>query len=115
MIAGERFQAVTGTFGRPRVETFVLLAAAFGQARSARYVRRTDEFLPQEAELAASKDEEMHIATQAARADATFAAVAALDVTGWRIARFILSAAEMPETSANATDYEIAYLARPTA
>jgi hypothetical protein len=113
MITGERFEAVISSFGRPCVETFVVLASNFGLARSPHIVRRTDRLIPREADLAALKDEETSTALQSAREASTFTAIAALDVSGWRIARFILSAVDLPETDANATDFEIAYLANP--
>lgn len=115
MVTEERFQAVIDAFGRPAVETFATLAFAKGPASSARFVRRVDELVPQQADLQKLREAETQAALQQARSGGTLAALAALDVTNWRLARFLLSEAKPAAASANATDYEIAYFASPPA
>jgi Domain of unknown function (DUF4865) len=113
MISGDRFQAVIDAFGRPGVETFVVLASSFGPARSARFARRSDDIVPAQANLAALKEEEMKWALAEAGTEETLAAITALDSTRWQLARFTLSASQAPSPDVNQRDYEIAYLAAP--
>jgi hypothetical protein len=113
MIAGERFQAVTGTFGRPAVETFIVLASAFGPASDAASVHRADELVPAGADLAGLKEQEMQGVREIAARSQTFAAITALDVNGWRLSRFVLSASAAQSLPPQVTHYEIAYLAKP--
>jgi hypothetical protein len=113
MIAGDRFQAVIDAFGRPAVETFVVLASAFGPAQEAAFVHRADELVPAGADLAALKEQEAKAAHDSAENGESFAAVTALDVSGWRLSRFVLSASEVQDRLPQAVRYEIAYLAKP--
>jgi hypothetical protein len=113
MIAGPRFQAVLDTFGRPPVETFIVLASASGPARDAAFVHRADELVPAGADLATLKEQEVKAANEIAARGETFAAVTALDVSGWRISRFVLSASTAQDALPQAARYEIAYLAKP--
>src|SRR5262249_40611984 len=71
MIAGDRFKAVTDTFGRPAVETFIVLASAFGLARDAAFVRRADTLVPAEADFAALKKREAQAAQEIAAHEGT--------------------------------------------
>jgi len=112
MITGERFQAVIDAFGRPNVESFLVLAASFGPARSARFVQRSDEFAAADLDLAALKESELRNAQRRVQDEAAFAAITALDVTGWRLARFVLSAAQPSFTHEPAVSYEMGYLAQ---
>jgi hypothetical protein len=113
MVAGDRFQAVIDTFGRPAVETFIVLASAFGPARDAAFVHRADELVPPDADLAVLKEQEVKAAQQIAASSETFAAITALDVSGWRLVRFILSASAAQGRPPQAACYEISYLAKP--
>jgi hypothetical protein len=113
MIAGDRFKGVTETFGRPAVETFIVLASAFGPARDAGFVHSADELVPAEADLAALREQESKAVREIAKDRETFAAVIALDASGWRLTRFVLSASERLSVLPQAARYEIAYLAKP--
>ena len=113
MITGDRFQAVIDAFGRPAVETFIVLASAFGPARDAAFVQRTDELVPAGADLALLREQESKAAQDIAAGDETFAAITALDVSGWQLSRFIFSASAVQDPLPRASRYEIAYLAKP--
>jgi hypothetical protein len=113
MITAERFQAVIDAFGRPRVETFLVVAAAFGPSPTARFVRRSDGVLSSGVNLASLKHREEKDARNRSSVEDVFAAIAAIDVSGWRTARFEMSAANRLQSDASAADYEIAYLAQP--
>jgi hypothetical protein len=113
MIAGDRFKAVLDTFGRPAVETFIVLASAFGPARNAAFVHRADELVPAGADLAALKEQEARAAREIAASSETFAAMTALDVGGWRLARFVLSTSAAQDPAPQAEHYQVAYLAKP--
>jgi hypothetical protein len=113
MIAGDRFQAVIDAFGRPAVETFIVLAYAFGPAQDASFVQRTDELVRAGTDLTLLQEQELKAAHEIAARGETFAAITALDVTGWRLARFLLSASAVQDRLPHAARYEIAYLAKP--
>jgi hypothetical protein len=114
MIAGDRFKAVMDTFGRPSVETFIVLASAFVPARDAAFVHRADELVPAEADLAALKEREVKAAQEIARSGEIFAAITALDVSGWRVSRFVLSSVAAENVLPLAGRYDIAHLAKPS-
>jgi hypothetical protein len=113
MIAGDRFKGVLDTFGRPAVETFIILASAFGPAQDAAFVHRADELVPAGADLAALKEQEIKAAHEIAASGETFAAMAALDVSSWRVSRFVFSTSAAQDRLPQAERYEIAYLAKP--
>jgi hypothetical protein len=92
MIAGDRFQAVIDMFGRPAVETFVILASALGPAPDAAFVHRADELVPAGTDLAVLKQQEAKAVQQIAASGETFASITALDVSSWRVSHFTLSA-----------------------
>ncbi|MGO9544238.1 MAG: DUF4865 family protein [Rhodomicrobium sp.] len=112
-IAGRRFQDVIDAFGRPQIETFAVLACAFGPSRHARFVQRVDELVPMDANLAALNDRETKTALESASIGETFAAVTAADVKDWRLSRYVLSQSESGGLGPDALTYEAAYLAKP--
>jgi hypothetical protein len=63
--------------------------------------------------LAVLKEQEMKAAQEIAARGETFAAITALDVSGWRVSRFVLSASAAQDRLPQAGRYEIAYLAKP--
>jgi hypothetical protein len=63
--------------------------------------------------LALLQERELNAAQEIAARGETFAAITALDVSGWRLARFVLSASAAEDPASQAAHYEIAYLAKP--
>jgi hypothetical protein len=112
LIAGERFQAVIDAFGRPSVETFLVLAASLDGVRSPRFVSRADQLVATNQNLVALKKEEQAHAEELTQTQDASAALTGLDVTNWRLSWFILSREE-PSPDASQASFEIEYLARP--
>ncbi len=111
-VQGELFRGVTGSFGRPAIETLLVLDARAGVARVPRSLRRQDVAIPLDADLEAVCAAERERNRTEASGDAVAASVVALDVQSWRVVRIVLSADE-PRPDDGATAYELAYLAGP--
>ncbi len=111
-ITGERFRNVVAGFGRPRIETWLPFHIHLGPANTARSVYREDIVIEADADLAAVKRREGERNHAAVRKADAFAAVTAVDLSTWRLTRFVLSAdaAHKPERG---TAYEILHLAKP--
>jgi hypothetical protein len=111
-ITGDRFQAVIDGFGRPHIETWVPLDIHLGHTETARSVYREDVVIEPGVDLAALKRGEIARNNALARDANTLAAVTAIDLSGWRLSRFLISAAaaRTPETGST---YEILHLAKP--
>lgn len=111
-IMGPRFDSVTDSFGRPRIETWLPFDARRGRAAHAMTLYREDVALPDTADRDAVRRAECERdATLALRND-TLAVVTAVDPLAWRLARLTLSA-EPPDASHPGTAYQIFHLARP--
>jgi Domain of unknown function (DUF4865) len=111
-IMDERFQSVTDSFGRPRIETWLPLDARKGPATQARALYREDLDLGEAVDRAALRVAETERnGALAAQAD-TLAVVTALDPWAWRLVRFTLSSG-LPDPSRPGTAYQVFYLARP--
>ncbi len=111
-VEGNLFRAVTDSFGRPSIETLLVLEARAGAARSPRSLRRHDIAIPLDADLAEVCARERERARATAAEDATCASIVALNVQSWRIARIVLSVDE-PHAEGGETAYELGYLAAP--
>lgn len=113
-ITGDRFRKVVEGFGRPAIETWLPLAAGYGEIESARTVYREDIDIAPGTDMAALKAEERGRTRRAVDFSGTVAAISAIDLATWRLSRFTLSsqALVMP---ARGSGYEILYLASPGA
>ncbi|KXF76482.1 hypothetical protein ATN84_15695 [Paramesorhizobium deserti] len=109
-ITGDRFRAVIDGFGRPRIETWIPLDIHLGQAETARSVYRED--LDVGTDLSELKHRETARNNILARHAGTLAAVTALDLSTWRLSRFLLSA-EKAQTPEIGSAYEVLHLAKP--
>ncbi|RCS23622.1 DUF4865 family protein [Phyllobacterium salinisoli] len=109
-ITSDRFQAVIDGFGRPQIETWIPLDIHLGRAETARSVYREDLDIGRD--LAGLKPRETARNNILARHADTLAAITALDLSTWRLSRFLLSAekARTPETG---SAYEVLHLAKP--
>lgn len=111
-VSGDLFRGVTDSFGRPGIETLLVLDARAGTTGSPRSLRRRDIVIPLDADLDAVCTAERERNRAAATEAAVAAAVVALNVHSWRIARIVLSADE-PHAGDDETAYELGYLAGP--
>ena len=111
-LMGERFAAVTESFGRPSIETWLPLHARKGSATNARSFYREDVELPDNADRQAMCAAELRRADTVASQPGIVAAVTALDTRDWRFIRLILSEDE-PDASRPGTAYQVFYLAKP--
>ena len=109
-ITSDRFRAVIDGFGRPHIETWIPLDIHLGNAETARSVYRED--LDVDTDLAELKHREIARNNILARHANTLAAITAIDLSTWRLSRFLLSAekARTPETG---SAYEVLHLAKP--
>jgi hypothetical protein len=110
-LTGDAFRNVTDTFGRPEIESWVVLDSVFKQAVSPPFVQRTEEVLAPDTgltELAMAETRQNR--TRIEDRD-IFGAISAIDTRAWRIVRFILSGGE--PYSRQGIVYEVAYFARP--
>ncbi len=109
-LSGERFATVSGTFGRPPVETWLPFAAEIGDVSAVRFVEKVIEEISPDADLG----ELRRVEAGRARAEVEKkggASVVALDIANWRLGRFRLLA-EAPVEPTGVL-YEVAYLAKP--
>lgn len=111
-LAGERFQAVTDSFGRPQIETWLPLDARRGSAPQALSIYREERVLGAATDRAALHAAEIELNREIAARPDTVAVWAALDLDAWHLVRFTVSSA--PADSSRSGDvYEVMHLAQP--
>lgn len=108
-LAGPGFRAVIEGFGRPRIETWLTVASAFGPGGSARTLAEETRLVAPAEDLTGLRDDEVSRGRDIAADRDVLATVAGLDPDGWRLTRFTLRA----EPAAAASEAEIAHLAAP--
>lgn len=111
-IFDDRFRAVTSSFGRPRIETWLPFDARRGPAAQARTLYREDVGLPDSVDYPAVRAREIERNAMLAAQSDTLAVVTALDLAAWHLVRLTVSA-EAPDPSRAGTPYQVLYLARP--
>jgi hypothetical protein len=110
--AGDRFDNVASSFGRPDVHTQLALDARRGKGATPRFAYRTEVLIPIDADLHAAYESEIaHNRELAAQPGAVLAAVG-VDVGKWTFTRVLYSEKELPESDVG-TAYEVLYFARP--
>jgi Domain of unknown function (DUF4865) len=111
-IFDDRFRSVIDTFGRPTIKSWLPLDVRRGTANRPTFVTCEHEDIPRHASLAGLRKTEIDRNRETANQPATHASIVALDLAAWQLARFTLTTA-IPELSATAESFEIAYLATP--
>jgi len=111
-ITGDRFQAVIDGFGRPHIETWIPLDIHLGHAGTARSLYREDISIGSATDLAQLQRNEIARNNALAHRADTLATITALDLSNWRLARFLLSA-EATRTPITGSAYEVLHLAKP--
>ena len=111
-VVDDRFKVVTGSFGRPAIETRLVLDARRGPATDARFAFKEELDIPVDADLPALCAAEVERNRNVASEPETIAAAVGLDLQAWKVTRVRLSrreeAAEHGETG-----YQVLYLAKP--
>ncbi|SEN61827.1 protein of unknown function [Methylobacterium sp. UNC300MFChir4.1] len=108
-LAGAGFGAVIASFGRPRIETWLAVAAAFGPGDAAGALSEETRLVGPAEDLSALRDDERGRGHDIAAGRDVLATVAGLDPDGWRLTRFTLRA----EPAAGLSGTAIAHLAAP--
>lgn len=88
---GPGFASVVESFGRPRVQTWLVFDIRFGQAVSARGLAVTERPLPEAADLAAARNEEAAEGRAASSGFDVLMSLSGLDTREWRLTRFTLT------------------------
>ena len=111
-IAGDRFQNVINSFGRPGVELWLPLDARTGPAQQARSLYRENIPFNATTGIAALRAGEIARNCELAQQADTVAIVSAIDIAAWHLVRLHLSSQDI--NAAHPGDaYEVLYLARP--
>jgi hypothetical protein len=111
-VTGDGFKVVTGSFGRPAIETRTVLDARKGAAREARFAYKEELDIPLDVDLCAVANAEIERNREVAAQPGIVAATVGVDVLTWRLARIRLSMHE-PTAQSSGTAYQILYLAKP--
>lgn len=111
-VADDRFKAVTGAFGRPSIETWLPFDLHLGRAPGASALHREDVPIDAAADITAVRHAESARNMALARRAGTFAAISAIDLSSWRLSRFLLSA-ETGDRSGSGSVHDVLHLAKP--
>jgi Domain of unknown function (DUF4865) len=107
-----RTKSVTDSFGRPQVETRVVLNARKGGAREARFLHKQEQDIPLDTDLTSAFADEIERVGDAARQPGAVAAAAGVDAERWKFTRVLLSENE-PTGREEGAVYQVLYLAQP--
>jgi len=106
------FMTVTNTFGRPQIQTWLLLDARRGRAQEAHFIYIEEQDIAADADLPTMFAHETEWNGKASEQPAVLAAVAGVDSLNWKFVRILVSANE-PVGSEAGDAYQILHLARP--
>jgi hypothetical protein len=107
-----RFDGVTDSFGRPRIETRFALDARRGSAEAARFAYTDEQDIPLDADLTATFAAEIERNHARSREPGAVAVAVGVDTRNWKLTRVLLSE-RAPAAAEGGTAYEILYLAKP--
>lgn len=111
-VTSDGFKVVTGSFGRPAIETRAVLDARKGAAREVRFAYKEELDIALDADLPAVAAAEVQRNREAAAQPGIVAAAVGLDVLNWRVTRLRLSE-HAPTAQSSGIVYQILYLAKP--
>lgn len=112
LVASKRFDSVTDSFGRPQIETRLVLDARKGRTEAARFAYMDEVDTPLDADLTATFADEIERNRERAKAPGTLAAAVGVDLRNWKLTRLQLSE-RAADAAEGRTAYEILYLAKP--
>ncbi|HVO15060.1 MAG TPA: DUF4865 family protein [Alphaproteobacteria bacterium] len=110
---GGGFQAICGSFGRPRVRHWTGVACARGPARAVTPCTATRETspLPPAVDPAAAVDRARRALSQRARRPDVYATAVAIDPSDWELVHFTVWAGAAPKAAG--TRYRVLHLSSP--
>lgn len=111
-ITDGRFRTVTGSFGRPRIQTRFALDARKGQASAARFAYKQEVAVPVDVDPAEFFAAEIRRNQEAVTQPGMVAAAVGADVQEWKVTRVLLSEHALAAGSEVAA-YQVLYLAQP--
>jgi Domain of unknown function (DUF4865) len=107
-----RTRSVTDSFGRPQIETRVVLDAFKGDGTQARFLYKQEQDIALDTDLTSAFAAEIERVRDAARRPGSVAAAIGVDVERWKFTRVLLSENE-PGGREEGTAYQVLYLAQP--
>ena len=111
-LVGGRTKPVTDSFGRPQIETRVVLDALKGSGREARFLHKQEQDIPLDADLTSAFANEIGRNRVAAQQPGAVAAAVGVDVQNWKFTRVLLSENE-PSGKEEGAVYQVLHLAQP--
>jgi hypothetical protein len=111
-LADGRTKSVTDSFGRPGIETRVVLDARKGSGREARFATKHEFDIPLDSDLTSAIAAEIARVSDTARQPGAVAAVVGVDTERWKFTRVLLSENE-PDGREEGLAYQVLYLAQP--
>jgi Domain of unknown function (DUF4865) len=109
-LANGRFKSVTDSFGRPQIETRVVLDALKGEAKDARFVYKQEQDIPLDADLTSTFAAEIARNREAAKEAGVVASAVGVDTQNWKVTRVLVS--EKEPTGREGVAYQVLYLAK---
>jgi hypothetical protein len=107
-----RMKSVTDSFGRPQIETRVVLDAHKGKGEHARFLHKQEQDIPLDADLTSTFAAEIERNREAAKEDGVVASAVGIDAQNWKVTRVLVSEKE-PTGRENGVAYQVLYLAKP--
>jgi len=107
-----RTKSVTDSFGRPQIETRVVLDAQKGEGSEARFLYKQELDIRLDADLTSAFAAEIERISELARQPGAVAAAVGVDVERWKFTRVLISENE-PGGREEGIAYQVLYLAQP--
>ena len=107
-----RTKSVTDSFGRPQIETRVVLDAHKGSSEQPRFLYKQEEDIPIDTDLTSAFADEIARNRESAKQAGVVASAVGVDVQNWKFTRVVLSEKE-PTGRDQGTAYQVLYLAKP--
>ena len=107
-----RTKSVTDSFGRPQIETRVVLDAHKGSSEQPRFLYKQEQDIPIDTDLTSAFADEIARNRESAKQAGVVASAVGVDVQNWKFTRVVLSEKE-PTGRDQGTAYQVLYLAKP--
>jgi len=111
-LADGRTKSVTDSFGRPQVDTRIVLDALKGGAGQARFLYKHEQDIQFDAELTSTFAAEIERNREAAKEPGVVASAVGVDAQNWKVTRVVVSEQE-PTGREPGVAYQVLYLAKP--
>ena len=107
-----RMKSVTDSFGRPQIETRLVLDALRGCGEAARFLYKQERTISHNNELTSAFAEEIARNREAVRETGVVVSAVGIDAQNWKFTRVVLSEHE-PGGTKGEEAYQVLYLAKP--